>query len=96
MTHTQEKITYPCLPLAIYRELAAHLRQIQGVTTELVSQQSQQFDYNQSQIDHINIRYPLTLSLSEKQRLEEILDYYAQTYHPYTRELVTKDYTPNY
>ena len=59
MTHTQEKIIYPRLPLAIYRELAAHLRQIEGVTTELISQQSQQFDYEQSQIDHLKIAYPL-------------------------------------
>ncbi|MDJ0578988.1 hypothetical protein [Crocosphaera sp.] len=87
MTHTQEKITYPCLPLAIYRELAAHLSQIEGVTTELISQQSQQFDYEQSQIDHLKIAYPPTLSALEKQRLEEILNYYAQIHNSYTREV---------
>ncbi len=91
MTHTQEKIIYPRLPLAIYRELAAHLRQIEGVTTELISQQSQQFDYEQSQIDHLKIAYPSTLSPLEKQRLEEILNYYAQIHNSYTREV--KEYS---
>ncbi|WP_107671331.1 hypothetical protein [Cyanothece sp. BG0011] len=87
MTHTQEKITYPNLPLAIYRELAAHLRQIEGVTIKLIPQQSQQFNYDQSQIDHLEMGYPTTLSPTEKQRVEEILDYYAQVHRPYTREI---------
>ncbi len=93
MTHTQEKISYPCLPLAIYRELAAHLRQIEGVTIELISQQSRRFDYAQSQIDHLEMGYPSTLSSSDKQRLEDILNYYAQVYSPYTREV--REYLPS-
>ena len=87
VTHIQEKISYPCLPLAIYRELAAHLRQVEGVTIELFSQQSQRFDYTQSQIDHLEMGYPSTLPPSDKQRLEDILNYYAQIYTPYTREV---------
>ncbi len=87
MTHTQEKITYPHLPLAIYRELAAHLRQIEGVTIELIPQQSQQFDYAQSQIDHLEMSYPLTLASSDKQQLENILNYYAQIHGAYTRKV---------
>ncbi|MDJ0729762.1 MAG: hypothetical protein QNJ33_07180 [Crocosphaera sp.] len=93
MTHTQEKITYPNLPLAIYRELAAHLRQIEGVTIELIPQQSQQFDYAQSQIDHVAMSYPPTPAPSDKRQLEEILDYYAQIYGSYTREV--KDCLPS-
>ncbi|ACB49620.1 conserved hypothetical protein [Crocosphaera subtropica ATCC 51142] len=87
MAHTQEKITYPHLPLAVYRELAAHLRQIEGVTIALIPQQSQQFNYDQSQIDHLEIGYPSSLSSLEKQRLLDILDYYAQIHSPYTREV---------
>ena len=87
MTHTQETISYPCLPLAIYRELAAHLRQIEGVTIELISQQSQRFDYAQSQIDHLEMSYPLTLASSDKQQLENILNYYAQIHGAYTRKV---------
>ncbi len=71
MKHKQEHITYPNLPLAIYRELAAHLRQIQGVSTQLIPQKSQQFDYAQSQIDHLEMSYSVELSSQEKQRLEE-------------------------
>lgn len=87
MTHTQEKITYSNLPLAIYRELAAHLRQIEGVGIELIPQQSQQFDYAQSQIDHLEISYALTLTSSDKQRLDDILNYYAQIHGAYTRKV---------
>ena len=87
MTHTQEKITYPNLSLAIYRELAAHLRQIEGVTIELIPQQSQRFDYDQSQIDHLEMSYPQTLASSDKQRLENILNYYAQIHGAFTRKV---------
>lgn len=89
MKQQEEQITYPHLPLAIYRELAAHLRQIQGVTTELIPQQSQDFDYAQSQIDHLEIYYPVSLSSQEKGRIDEILDYYAQIHGPYARKLLT-------
>ena len=91
VTHTQETITYPRLPLAVYRELAAHLLQIEGVTIELISQQSQEFVYELSQIDHLKIAYASTISAPEKQRIEEILDYYAQIHTPYTREF--KEYS---
>lgn len=87
MTHTKEKVTYSHLSLAVYRELAAHLRQIQGVTIELIPQQSQQFDYYQSQIDHLEMGYPVDLSTSEKQRLSDILNYYAEIHGSYTRKV---------
>lgn len=91
MKKQEEQITYPHLPLAIYRELAAHLRQIQGVTTELIPQQSQDFDYAQSQIDHLAIHYPVSLSSQEKGRIDEILDYYAQIHGPYDRKILTSN-----
>ncbi len=87
MKHTKEKITYPHLSLAVYRELAAHLRQIKGVTIELIPQQSQQFDYYNSQIDHLEMGYPVNLSISEKERLSDILNYYAGVHGSYTREV---------
>ncbi|MGB5594748.1 MAG: hypothetical protein WBM62_12035 [Crocosphaera sp.] len=87
MKHKQEHITYPNLPLAIYRELAAHLRQIEGVSTQLIPQKSQQFDYAQSQIDHLEMSYSVELSSQEKQRLEEILNYYAQIHGTYQRQV---------
>jgi hypothetical protein len=45
----KQTIIYPRMPLAIYRELASHLEQVQGVETHLIPQQFQQFDYHQSQ-----------------------------------------------
>ena len=48
MQTAQEKqlryqIQCPGLPLAVYREAAAHLRQVEGVETGLIPQQSQRF-----------------------------------------------------
>ena len=51
----KQTIIYPQMPLAIYRELASHLQQVQGVETHLTPQQFQQFDYHQSQIGSLEI-----------------------------------------
>lgn len=80
-----EQITYPQLPLAVYREIAAHLRQIDGVNAVLIpyspeDEQKQQFDYAQSQIKGLSIEYSDTLDQQSKKRKEEILDYYSQRY----------------
>ncbi|ACK66122.1 conserved hypothetical protein [Rippkaea orientalis PCC 8801] len=82
----QEQVTYPHLPLAVYRELAAHLQQIPGVTTRLIPQRSQHFDYAQSQVDSIEVNYPVDLTGLEQQQLEAILDYYGQVYGTYERK----------
>ncbi len=68
------------LPLAIYREVAAHLSQVDGVKTELISQKSPQFDYRLSQIDSLRIDYSDDLDLANRQRLEQILAYYSDRY----------------
>jgi hypothetical protein len=82
-----ETIAYPQLPLAVYREVSAHLQQVEGVKTVLIPQSSAQFDYAQSQIEAIQIEYPVDLSSQEKQYLESILEYYAQKYGEYQRQL---------
>ena len=84
----KEKISYSQLPLAVYREVSAHLQQIEGVKTLLISQSSTQFDYAQSQIEAIQIEYSVDLPSQEKQYLEAILDYYAQKYGKYQRQYV--------
>ena len=63
MQTAQEKqlryqIQCPGLPLAVYREVAVHLRQVEGVQTGLIPQQSQRFDYSDSQIGGLWIQYP--------------------------------------
>ncbi len=68
------------LPLAVYREVAAHLMQIDGVKAELIAQKSQQFDYRLSQIDSLLIEHPDDLNAANRQRLEQILAYYSDHY----------------
>jgi hypothetical protein len=76
----RSQIRFPRLPLAVYREIAAHLRQVEGVETELLPQQSQQFDYHQSQIGGLLIRYPENARPICRQRVEQILAYYKNRY----------------
>ena len=76
---TKEKIEFAGLPLAVYREIAAHLRQIEGVEVDLIPQSSQQFDYNQSQVGALGIEYTQITSLN-RQRVEQILAYYQDRY----------------
>jgi hypothetical protein len=74
----QEKLECSGLSLAIYLEIATHLRQLEGVKTELLSQQSQDFDYQQSQVGGLLLKYETNLDSKIKDKLEEILDFYAQ------------------
>ncbi|BBA80177.1 hypothetical protein RGRSB_1791 [cyanobacterium endosymbiont of Rhopalodia gibberula] len=82
----QEQITYPNLPLAVYRELAAHLQQVKGVTTKLIPQQSERFDYAKSQVETLLIQYPSSLDILEKYQIKRILDYYAKVHGAYERK----------
>lgn len=75
-----EQITYPNLPLAVYRELAAHLRQISGVSAQLIPQTSQEFDYYQSQVGGLQIEYAPDADSRGRGQVEEILSYYAAIY----------------
>ena len=68
------------LPLAVYREFAAHLSQVDGVKTGLVSQRSQQFDYNQSQIESLWIQVLDSATSASQARVEQILAYYGDRY----------------
>jgi hypothetical protein len=81
----REQIVYEGLPLAIYREVAAHLRQVEGVNVELIPQTSRQFNYHQSQIGGLSIAYPMNLSDRDRQLIKAILDYYAQIHGSYQR-----------
>lgn len=83
-----EKLVLPRLPLAVYREVAAHLRQVSGVTVELESQQATTFDYFQSQIGALILRYPADLSTSAQERITIILDFYGDRYGQWQRNLL--------
>lgn len=77
---TKEKIEFPGLPLAVYREIAAHLSQVEGVEVELIPQLSQHFDYHQSQIAGLCISWTASSSVESRQRVQEILAYYRKRY----------------
>ena len=80
-----QKLVCPKLPLAVYREVAAHLRQIAGVETNLIMRSlehnpEEKFDYYQSQIAALEISCQREISAIDRDRISEILDYYAQRY----------------
>ncbi len=79
-----EKVEYRLrslrLPLVIYREVAAHLRQIDGVETGLLPQTSKEFDYLQSQVGGLWIRYAATAAEIYQPQIEAVLAYYGDRY----------------
>jgi hypothetical protein len=77
---SKEKIEFAGLPLAVYREIAAHLRQVEGVEVDLIPQSSQQFDYNQSQIGGLSLSWTANFNSESRQRVNQILAYYQNRY----------------
>ncbi|BAQ65205.1 hypothetical protein [Geminocystis sp. NIES-3709] len=71
-------ITLDRLPLAVYREMVAHLRQVDGVKADLLPQTATDFDYLQSQVGGLRVEYPL--SEDGKIKVKEILAYYENKY----------------
>ena len=81
------QICCPGLPLAIYREVAAHLRQVPGVEAGIIPQTSQQFDYNQSQVSSLWIQYTDSSDIASRERVNQILTYYQNRYGAWEKEL---------
>lgn len=74
------EIQFPRLPLAVYKEIAAHLCQVEGVEAGLHPMASQQFDYNQSQIGALWIQYSQATAVEDRERVDQILTYYQNRY----------------
>jgi hypothetical protein len=74
-----EKLCWPKLPLAVYREIAAHLRQVSGVEVEILPQTDTHFDYELSQVGGLQIRRIGTLSPTAQHQILQILQYYRKT-----------------
>ena len=73
------------LPLAVYYEIAAHLRQLPGIQVEILPQNNANFDYLQSQVGGLSIDCS-QLSVIDRSKATEILEYYhnrhgATEYH---------------
>lgn len=76
----QYRLRCPAMPLAVYREVAAHLRQVIGVDVGLLPQLSQEFDYTRSQVGGLWISYQPDVGQTAHQRVEEILAYYGDRF----------------
>lgn len=83
----EEKLKIPSLPLAVYREIAAHLRQIEGLEVEIIPQSSQEFSYLKSQVEGLVLRYPPSLSAEERQYSQDILQFYEARYGTWERKV---------
>lgn len=79
------KVQFPNLPLAMYREIAAHLRQIAEVETTLLPAAGQEFNYSNSQVEGLQIQLP-TASLQSREQVEQILAYYQNIFGAIERQ----------
>ena len=74
-----DRLCWPKLPLAVYREIAAHLQQVEGVTVTLLPQQATQFDYELSQVGGLQIAITGD-SGSTRSKIAQILQYYRSRF----------------
>lgn len=84
MMNNEEQYWIACetLPLAVYREVVAHLRQVPGVDAEVLPQTSTQFDYGQSQAGGLRYGLPLD-NVASRPRVTQILQYYGDRFGPW-------------
>ena len=73
-------ITSPTLPLAIYKEVVTHLRQVAGVEADVLPQTATQFEYGQSQIGGLWYAFAEGTEALARPRTEEILRYYGDRF----------------
>ncbi|WP_055075984.1 hypothetical protein [Pseudanabaena sp. 'Roaring Creek'] len=72
------KIIYnPDIALAMYRELASHIEQIEDVKAELFWQDSKEFSYLGSQIGGMWLTYPQAISAQSQLLINKILNAYG-------------------
>jgi len=76
----RQQIRLKHLPLAVYREIAAHLELLDGVTIALNPQQSTEFEYTLSQIDSLEIHYSESVDPQVYEQAQRILAYYGDRY----------------
>ncbi|MBO9998532.1 MAG: hypothetical protein J7641_05900 [Cyanobacteria bacterium SID2] len=70
----------PTLPVAVYREVAAHLRQIDGIEAGLLPQTATEFDYYRSQVGGLWVETAPDTDASSRSRLEDVLSYYSDRF----------------
>lgn len=80
------ELTLERLPLAVYREVAAHLQLLEPLEVSLTPQTSTEFDYLQSQVGGIRLQSAASSDGQHQvvgDRLVEILEHYAQRFGPW-------------
>jgi hypothetical protein len=72
------KISYkPELSLAMYKELATHLSQLDGVSAKLICQDRQDFSYDASQIAGMSVTCTSQMRERSQQLVSSILNHYG-------------------
>jgi hypothetical protein len=77
------KLSWPQMPLAVYREVQAHLQQVAGIEVELLPQTSTQFNYALSQVGGLEINLLGVTELALCERVQQILTYYSDRFGPW-------------
>ena len=65
----------------MYREIAAHLRQFEGVTVSFLTPVNRGFSYTESQLGGLEIMGANLLNDQDRIRFDRLLDYYADRYN---------------
>ncbi len=71
------------LPLAVYREVVAHVMQVAGVEAMLAESTSSSFDYSHSQVEALWIQHDDALDPQDQAQVAQILAYYGDRYGPW-------------
>lgn len=79
------EVCCPGLPLAVYREISAHLRQCTGIDAVVLPQSAETFHYGQSQAGGLRIEYGPDTAQLERQQVQAVLEYYGQRYGGWER-----------
>jgi hypothetical protein len=74
------------MPLAVYREVAAHLQQIEGIVVTFIDPKDRLFSYTESQLGGLVVTGADRLIDADKSRIDLLLRYYADRYNPWEIE----------
>jgi len=75
------------MPLAVYREVAAFMRQVNGLKAGLSAPRpSLPFDYYRSQVEGLWIEYGEDAKESDRQQADRILAYYSDRFGPWHQD----------
>lgn len=82
----QEIIVCEFLPLAVYREIAAHLQLVPQLEVMLLPAQPDRFVYRGGPVGGMRLVYPLQWETMARQQMEAILQYYSDRHGPWQRQ----------